>query len=66
MTMLFFLWGFVTVLNDILIPQLKGGFDLSFAQAMLVQFCFFGAYFIFSPIAGRIVAHIGYQRGIVA
>ena len=65
MTFLFFLWGFVTVLNDILIPQLKDGFDLSNTQAMLVQFCFFGAYFIVSPFAGKLVSFIGYKRGIV-
>mgnify|MGYP000471410366 CR=1 FL=1 len=46
MTCLFFFWGFITVLNDILIPFLKESFDLNYTQAMLVQFCFFGAYFI--------------------
>lgn len=65
MTFLFFFWGFITVLNDILIPHLKAAFDLNYTQAMLVQFCFFGAYFIISPFAGRIIDKIGYQRGIV-
>ena len=51
MTCLFFFWGFITVLNDILIPFLKDSFDLNYTQAMLVQFCFFGAYFIVSPFA---------------
>ena len=44
LTSLFFMWGFITCLNDILIPHLKGVFDLSYSQAMLVQFCFFGAW----------------------
>ena len=65
MTFLFFFWGFITVLNDILIPHLKAAFDLNYTQAMLVQFCFFGAYFIISPFAGRLIDKIGYQRGIV-
>jgi len=65
LTTLFFMWGFITCLNDILIPHLKGVFDLSYSQAMLVQFCFFGAYFIVSLPAGFIVKKLGYQRGIV-
>ncbi|WP_286263117.1 sugar MFS transporter [Thalassotalea atypica] len=65
LTSLFFMWGFITCLNDILIPYLKGAFDLSYTQAMLIQFCFFGAYFIVSIPAGNLVAKIGYQRGIV-
>ncbi|WP_371742234.1 sugar MFS transporter [Aestuariibacter sp. A3R04] len=65
LTSLFFMWGFITCLNDILIPYLKGAFDLSFTQAMLIQFCFFSAYFIVSLPAGMIVSKIGYQKGIV-
>jgi FHS family L-fucose permease-like MFS transporter len=65
LTSLFFMWGFITCLNDILIPHLKGVFDLSYSQAMLVQFCFFGAYFIVSLPAGAIVKKVGYQKGIV-
>ncbi|WP_041737111.1 sugar MFS transporter [Colwellia psychrerythraea] len=65
LTSLFFMWGFITCLNDILIPHLKGVFDLSYSQAMLVQFCFFGAYFLFSLPAGAIVKKLGYQKGIV-
>jgi FHS family L-fucose permease-like MFS transporter len=65
LTSLFFMWGFITCLNDILIPHLKGVFNLSYAQAMLVQFCFFGAYFIVSLPAGVIVKKLGYQKGIV-
>ncbi|MEL4425010.1 sugar MFS transporter [Shewanella indica] len=65
MTTLFFIWGFITALNDILIPHLKAAFELSYTQAMLVQFCFFGAYFIVSPFAGKLIEKIGYIRGIV-
>jgi FHS family L-fucose permease-like MFS transporter len=65
LTSLFFMWGFITCLNDILIPHLKAIFDLSYSQAMLVQFCFFGAYFIVSIPAGKIVKKLGFQKGIV-
>lgn len=65
LTSLFFMWGFITCLNDILIPHLKGIFNLSYSQAMLVQFCFFGAYFIVSIPAGIIVKKLGFQKGIV-
>ncbi|WP_343840635.1 sugar MFS transporter [Bowmanella denitrificans] len=64
LTSLFFMWGFITALNDILIPHLKAVFSLSYTQAMLVQFCFFGAYFLISVPAGRLVDKIGFQRGI--
>lgn len=62
---LFFMWGFITVLNDILIPHLKSLFDLNYTRTMLIQFCFFGAYFITSIPAGTIISKIGYKRGIV-
>jgi len=65
LTSLFFMWGFITCLNDILIPHLKNVFSLSYAQAMLIQFCFFGAYFLVSVPAGAIVKRIGYKYGIV-
>lgn len=65
MTSLFFLWGFITALNDILLPYLKGAFDLSYFQAGLIQFCFFGAYFVVSPFAGFAIEKIGYQKGIL-
>lgn len=65
LTTLFFMWGFLTVLNDILIPFLKNVFDLSYTQAILIQFCFFTAYFFCSLPAGVLVKKIGYQRGIV-
>ena len=65
LTSLFFIWGFITALNDILIPHLKGVFSLNYTQTMLVQFCFFGAYFIVSIPAGKLIKKIGYQKGIV-
>ena len=72
MTSLFFLWGFMTVFNDVLIPRFKEAFTLSFFQAMLVQFAFFGAYFIgsllyfiISAATGDPIAKIGYKNGVV-
>jgi FHS family L-fucose permease-like MFS transporter len=64
-TTLFFMWGFLTCLNDILVPHLKSIFDLSYAQVMLIQFAFFGAYFIFSIPSAKIIDWIGYQRSMV-
>lgn len=65
MTTLFFLWGFITVLNDVLIPRLKAVFDLSYTEAMLVQFCFFSAYFIVSLPAGAFLKRFGYKNGVL-
>lgn len=65
LTTLFFMWGFLTCLNDILIPHLKNVFDLSYTEAALVQFCFFGAYFVVSVPAGMLVKKVGYKTGIV-
>lgn len=64
-TLLFFMWGLLTSLNDVLIPHLKAVYTLSYVQAMLVQFCFFGAYFIVSWPAGVLIKRIGYQSGAV-
>ena len=66
MTILFCIWGFITALNDILIPHFKNAFNLSLTQAALVQFCFFGAYFIVSPFAGKLVEKLGYKTGVIA
>jgi MFS transporter, FHS family, L-fucose permease len=65
-TTLFFMWGFLTCLNDILVPHLKSIFDLSYTRVMLIQFAFFSAYFLFSLPWSRIVNTIGYQRTMVA
>jgi FHS family L-fucose permease-like MFS transporter len=64
-TTLFFMWGFLTCLNDILVPHLKSIFDLGYAEVMLIQFAFFGAYFIFSIPSAKIIDWIGYQRSMV-
>src|SRR5258708_191324 len=64
-TMLFFMWGFLTCLNDILIPHLKAIFELNYAQAMLVQFCFFSSYFIFALPSGKLVEWLGYKQSMV-
>jgi FHS family L-fucose permease-like MFS transporter len=65
-TILFFMWGLLTSLNDVLIPHLKAIYTLTYLQAMLVQFCFFGAYFIVSLPAGALIRRLGYQKGAVA
>jgi MFS transporter, FHS family, L-fucose permease len=64
-TTLFFMWGFLTCLNDILIPHLKSIFELSYAKAMLIQFAFFSAYFLFSVPWSRVVNAIGYKTTMV-
>ena len=66
LTSLFFIWGFITCLNDILIPHLKSVFELTYTQAMLIQFCFFAAYFVVSVPSGYLVEKIDYKAGIIA
>jgi FHS family L-fucose permease-like MFS transporter len=65
-TTLFFMWGFLTCLNDILVPHLKLIFDLSYVKIMLIQFAFFSAYFVFSLPMGKMVEWIGYKWTMVA
>ena len=62
---LFFIWGFVTVLNDILIPHLKAVFELNYAQVLLIQFVFYTAYFVTSLPWSRVIERIGYRRSLV-
>src|SRR5271170_3698593 len=64
-TTLFFMWGFLTCLHDILIPHLKSIFELSYAKAMLIQFAFFSAYFLFSVPWSKVVNTIGYKTTMV-
>jgi FHS family L-fucose permease-like MFS transporter len=64
-TTLFFFWGFVTVLNDILVPHLKSIFDLNYTRVMFIQFAFFSAYFIFSIPASKVIDSIGYKKTMV-
>jgi FHS family L-fucose permease-like MFS transporter len=65
-TTLFFMWGFVTVLNDVLVPHLKSIFDLNYARVMLIQFAFFSAYFVFSLPSAKLIDSIGYKKTMVA
>jgi FHS family L-fucose permease-like MFS transporter len=65
MVSLYFSIGFITALNDILVPHFKDLFHLTNALALLVQFCFFGAYFVMSLPSGAIVGRIGYKAGII-
>ncbi len=72
MTILFFMWGFMTVWNDVLIPRFKEAFTLNYFQAMLVQFAFFGAYaiggtlyFLLSTVSGDPINRIGYKNGVI-
>ncbi len=72
LTFLFFMWGFMTALNDILIPYLRGSFDLTHTKAMLIQFAFFTSYFagslvyfIISVTHGDPINKIGYKKGII-
>ena len=64
-TSLFFMWGFLTSLNDTLIPHLKSIFDLDYTKAMLVQFAFFSSYFVFAFPAGKVIEWLGYKRTMV-
>src|SRR5260370_28228157 len=63
-TTLFFMWGFLTSLNDILVPHLKSIFELSYARVMLIQFAFFSAYFLFSVPWSKGVDRIVYQSSM--
>jgi FHS family L-fucose permease-like MFS transporter len=64
-TTLFFMWGFLTCLNDILVPHLKSIFDLNYQEASLIQVFFFSAYFVFGVPAGKLVEWIGYKKTMV-
>ncbi len=63
---LFFIFGGITSLNDVLIPKLKELFTLNYTQALLVQFCFFAAYFVVGIPGAALVKKIGYMRGATA
>ena len=65
MSSLFFMWGAIVSLNDVLIPHLKSLFDMNYTQTMLIQFCYFGAYFTMAIPASMIIGRIGYKKGIV-
>jgi MFS transporter, FHS family, L-fucose permease len=65
LTTLFFMWGFLTCLNDIIIPHFKAVFELNYAKSMFIQFAFFTAYFVMSVPSGKIVTRVGYKTGII-
>ena len=65
LTVLFFMMGFITCLNDILIPYLKAIFNLSYTQANFINLCFFGAYFVMGIPAGKVVSRLGYKGGML-
>ena len=65
MSSLFFIWGAIVSLNDILIPHLKSLFNMNYTETMLIQFCYFGAYFTMSIPASMVIGKIGYKNGIV-
>jgi FHS family L-fucose permease-like MFS transporter len=64
LTSVFFMWGFITALNDILVPHLKAVFALSYAQSSLIQFTFFGAYFLMALPAAFVLQLTGYRQAI--
>jgi len=59
------MWGAIVSLNDILIPHLKSLFSMNYAETMLIQFCYFLAYFTMAVPASMVIGKIGYKRGIV-
>ena len=65
-TTLFFMWGFLTSLNDILVPHLKAIFELNYTKVMFINSAFFGSYFLFAVPAGKLIEKIGYKRTMVA
>src|SRR6202047_2440264 len=64
-TTLFFMWGFLTALNDILVPHLKSIFELNYTRVMLINSAFFGSYFVFAIPAGKLIEKIGYKKTMV-
>lgn len=65
LTTLFFIWGSLTSLNDVLIPFAQHVFKLNLAQSFLIQTAFFLAYFIISLPAAKIIDWVGYKRAII-
>src|SRR5271156_122718 len=61
----FFMWGFATVLNDILVPHLKAVFSLNYGQSLLIQFVFYLAYLLMALPAAKLLERIGYKLSIV-
>jgi FHS family L-fucose permease-like MFS transporter len=64
LSILFFMWGFCTVLNDVLVPHLKAVFETNYVQTMLIQFTFFGTYFLLSMPSAKLIERVGYRHSI--
>src|SRR6201996_7849878 len=64
-TTLFFMWGFLTALNDILVPHFKSIFDLNYTRVMFINSAFFGSYCVFAIPAAKVIEAIGYKRTMV-
>jgi FHS family L-fucose permease-like MFS transporter len=65
-TTLFLMWGFLTSLNDILVPHLKSIFELNYTRVMFINSAFFGSYFLFAIPSGKLIEKIGYKKTMVA
>src|SRR5215471_10161076 len=65
LTTVFFMWGFATVLNDILVPHLKSVFQLNYGQSLLIQFVFYLGYLLMALPAAKLLEAIGYKRSIL-
>src|SRR5438309_745921 len=63
---LFFMWGFITVINNTLLPHLRSVFDLNYAQTTLLESVWFIAYFVASLPSAKLIERIGYRRSLVA
>ncbi len=64
LSILFFMWGFCTVLNDVLVPHLKAVFETNYVQTMLIQFTFFGTYFLLAMPSAKLIEWLGYRYSI--
>src|SRR5665811_1185105 len=65
LTTVFFMWGFATVLNDILVPHLKSVFKLNYAESLLIQFVFYLAYLVMAIPAARALDRLGYKTCVI-
>jgi FHS family L-fucose permease-like MFS transporter len=62
---LFFMWGFITVINNTLLPHLRSVFDLSYTQTTLLESAFFIAYFVASMPSAWLIERVGYKKALV-
>jgi FHS family L-fucose permease-like MFS transporter len=66
LTSLFFMWGFITVINNTLLPHLRSVFDLNYTETTLIESVWFIAYFVASIPSARLIERVGYKRSLVA